>query len=671
MTQRKKTERERAKTGIRIGFKAKILGLSLPITIVMVVILIAIAYNVFRTDIIGASEDLLRTSAKDQAHQIESWLNQKLKEASTVKYDIEHSNAMTDDEELQQTLNSYYALDSDFSGGFYVCDQNGAVIRAEQNTNSFSSPTSQIWFQEGITRVNPGFTQAAVNAEGTQMISVCGMLNDLDRVRVFSANLTLDSISIIVNSSVSMKKAQSLLIDKLSGTILVARDHDLISSNVNTADTPFLKRVAEKLAIEDYSLDTIDGEVSVMKEIGGTDLVLVSYISLSEITAEVDSLRTELIVVAAVCILILAVLSFISVHIAVNPLKHLTKRIREMSDGDFTIMVEPKGHDEIADIQRSVRGFIASMRQMIQEITEVSQKIKEQADNSSMVSESMLAASKAQADSMGALNNTVDQFSVSIMEVAQGATELSGVVSDTTADSDVVKEKIDGTVTISKKGRADMQRVDEAMDDIRASMDVLVKAINEVGRASKEITGIVGFIGEISDETSLLALNASIEAARAGEAGRGFAVVASQISKLADTTAGSVENISSLIKDVDRLVDAAVEQADVSVDNINESSERIRVAVRTFDDIYERILNVNEVIGKMVGEVQAVNGVATDVSAISEEQAASTEMIHDTSKQMVEQANALAKESAQVAEGAKILIQTSEELTKHMKRFQV
>ena len=55
----------------------------------------------------------------------------------------------------------------------------------------------------------------------------------------------------------------------------------------------------------------------------------------------------------------------------------------------------------------------------------------------------------------------------------------------------------------------------------------------------------------------------------------------------------------------------------------------------------------------MVEEVQVVNNVAMDVSAVSQEQAASTEVIHNTSETMVEQANNLATESEQVADYAK------------------
>lgn len=662
---------KKQKKRIRIGFKTKILGLSLPLTILMVVILILIAYTISRTNIISSSQRLLNTSAKDQSHQVESWLNQKLREISTVKYDIEHSDALTNNESMQQKLDNYYNLDSDFMKGIYLSDLNGTVIKATKDTETISSPTSQIWFTEGITRMNPGFTKAYINQAGVPIISASGMLNDTNNLRVLSADLTLDSINIIVNSSVSMPNAQSLLIDKTDGTILVARESSLVSTTLDSATDPFLLHVADNIARNDYNLCTLDNNCTVMREITGTNWVLVSYIALDYITASANSLRLNMILVALICLIILCVLSYFVIHIAVRPLKKLTGKIKAMSDGDFTISVEPKGNDEITDIQRSVSTFIISMQQMIREITDISDEIQSQADNSSMVAQDMLEASKAQADSMEALNNTVDQFSVSIMEIAENATELSGVVADTTRDSEEVKEKIDSTVSISKKGRSDMQRVSEAMGTIRTSIHTLVEAINKVGQASKEITGIIGFIGDISEETSLLSLNASIEAARAGEAGKGFAVVASEISKLADTTAGSVENISNLIQEVDSLIGAAVQQADVSVENINESSGRIQVAVNTFDDIYERIQSVEEVIGKMVGEVQVVNSVAMDVSAVSEEQAASTEMVHSTSEQMVEQANNLSMESEKVAEGAKVLTQTSENLTRHMNKFKV
>lgn len=664
------TEKKK-KGGLRLGFRGKLLSMILPFTILMVIVLIAIAYTVSRNNIMESSERLLTTSAKDQSHQIESWLNRKLDEMKTVKYDIENSGALTDAKLMQQKLNTYAGLDAAFDGGFYVSDLSGNVVKAADNKNTIASPTGQIWFQEGITRMNPNFTKAYTDDSGNQVISASGMLNDLENPRVISANLSLDSINIIVNSSVSMPNAESLLVDKTDGTILVARDAALISTSVDSSSDIFLQKVAEKIKAGDYSISTIDENVTVMREISGTSWILVSYIARTEITSAVDALRNTLIMIAVICLILLCVVTYVTVNIAVRPLKDLSVKVRAMADGDFSIHISPKGNDEIAEIQHSVRSFVHSMREMISDINTITANIQNQADNSNIVSADMQNSSEAQADSMGALNDTVDQFSVSINEIAESATNLSFVVSDTSADGDAVKKQIDTTVEMSKKGREDMQRVNEAMLEIRSSIEELVEAINRVGEASHEITGITELIGNISEETSLLSLNASIEAARAGEAGRGFAVVATEISKLAGTTADSADNIAKLIGEVDSFIAATVRQVDISVANINKSGERIDTAVSTFDRIYEEIISVERVINKVIDEIQVVNNEAMNVSAISEEQAASTALISDTSKNMVEQANNLAKQSEQVADGAKILTQTSEELTRQMNKFRV
>ncbi len=659
------------KGGLRVGFRGKLLGLTLPFTIVMIIVLITIAYIVSKNNIMESSERLLTTSAKDQGHQIESWMNRKLDEMKTVKFDLENSGALTDAGVMQQKLDSYAGLDGAFTGGFYVSDLNGNVVKATTSELTISSPTDQIWFKEGLTRMNPNYTQTYEDGSGNQVISASGLLNDLTNPRVISGNLSLDTINIIVNSSVSMPKAESLLVDKSDGTILVSRDAALVSTSVNGSSDKFLGKVSDKISEGDYALASLGNNITVMREISGTNWVLVSYIAKSEITSSVDKLRLTLIIIAAVCLVILSIVTIFTVNIAVSPLKDLTKKIHSMSEGDFSIEINPRGSDEISDIQRSMKTFVLQMREMISNINLITENIQRQADNSSTVSADMQSSSETQADSMSALNDTVDQFSISINEIAQSAMNLSDVVADTSTEGDAVKLQIDATVEKSKKGRSDMQRVNEAMTEIRSSIEELVKAIDRVGEASREITGITTLIGNISEETSLLSLNASIEAARAGEAGRGFAVVATEINKLAENTSDSAEDIAKLVGEVDKLIEDAVRQAGVSVENINESGNRINVAVSTFDEIYDGILEVDNVINKVIDGIQTVNNVAMNVSAISEEQAASTTLISDTSEGMVEQANNLAKESEQVADGAKILTETSDELTSQMNKFKL
>ena len=656
----KKPKQHPKQKGFRMGLRAKILGISLPITIIMVIAMIAIAYSVSEKDIMKSSQSLLRTSAKDQGNQIEAWLNRKLDEVKTVKYDLEHSGAVKDQKLLQKKLNDYYALDDSFVGGFYVTDTAGTVMKADDNTTQINNAKDQIWYQKGLTRMNPGYTPVFEDAENHMMISACGMLDDATNIRILSTNLSLDSVNIIVNSSVSMQGAESLLVDKSTGDILASRESELIATSLKDTSNGFLKNVADKINKDDESVTTIRDKVVVTREIAGTDWVLVSYVPTSLITSEVDNLRTILIGVAIVGLLVFTLLNTIGVSLTVKPLRILSHKIKAMSNGDFTIQIEVKGTDEIAQIQQSVKIFTEYMREMICKINAVSDSIRNQADSSSVVSVSMQDASNAQAASMAALSETVEQISESINEIAESATDLSGVVSDVSRDSEQVKSQIDSTVGIARKGRSDMELVGTAMD-----------AIRKVGEASKEITGITSLIANISEETSLLSLNASIEAARAGEAGKGFSVVATEISKLAQNTASSVEEISQLISQVDGLVDDAVNQANVSVQNIGESGGRIRVAQETFEQIYTCIEDMKNGINNMITQIAAVNNVAMDVSAISEEQAASTTVISETSDAMVDQANNLAGQSEQVADSSKVLTNTSEQLAEQMGRFQI
>ncbi|MCS6287536.1 MAG: hypothetical protein H8K10_00985 [Nitrospira sp.] len=82
--------------------------------------------------------------------------------------------------------------------------------------------------------------------------------------------------------------------------------------------------------------------------------------------------------------------------------------------------------------------------------------------------------------------------------------------------------------------------------------------MDEVERSTKAITGMIGEIEFIADQTRLLALNAAIEAARAGEHGRGFAVVADEVTKLANRSGQAASSINSLVMAVQKSTASAM-----------------------------------------------------------------------------------------------------------------
>ena len=655
----------------RKKIKNKLIFLLLPVVIVTILVLVGIATVLSRNSMTEMATAQLDSSISNQADNIEAWLDENLENFSTVKQVIEKTQP--DEEGLQRILDSFYGFNKYCTEGPYVATADGRFYAASASGLRVTNPTGETFFKQGITSVNMNYGTAYTNDEGTSVISASGILNDgSGELKVIAADLSLDQISIIVNSGVKMDSAASFLIDASDNTILAHRDPERISTTLTTSDSDkLMAAIAEKLETRDYDTVALNGYEVAFREIQGTDWVLVSYIADSVILKDVMKLTNLLIIVGIIAVIVIVIMINLLVSKVIAPLGHITKNITDMSAGDFTIEVKQESDDEIGLMGSKVSEFVESMRTMLSTINEESEKLKEQSDNSDRVSKDMFEASRSQADAMQNLNSTVDQLAVAVNEIAENATTLAMVVSDTRENSNQANASMKETVEISKKGRDDMEQLSVAMQGIKNSNDELVNKINDVGRASEEITKIVGLIAEIADETNLLSLNASIEAARAGEAGKGFAVVASEIGKLAQNSAASADNISRLINDVQKAINSVVEQAEASAENIDANSQLIDTAVDTFDQIYQNIEKSNELLDLMIQDVEKVDDVAGNVAAISEEQAASADEILETSHHMVEQANSITASSQDVADNSHELASTSDTLSAYVQQFKI
>ena len=654
-----------------ISTKAKLLGIIIPVVIAIILILVFTAYHVSSGIIESYSKNLLESSVNRQASKIEAWLEENLASMQMAKNMIEKLHP--DEAQLQTILDASCGYSENYPDGLFLADANGSFLKGTDSKKQEPNPKESMWYQEGMTRVNMAVGSAHQNPDGTNVVSASGLLNDgSDTVRVIAADMTLDRISVIVNSFIEMHDAEAFLVDKDSSVILASRDSDLISKTLGAdGQSAFYKDVEKKVSGKSYDFCTLDGNMTVFKEVNGTNWLLVSYVPTNVVLADLVGLRNLMIIFSIISILVLCVLIERVTHVVIRPVKEMTRVITSMASGDFTVSMKVKGNDEIAVMGRSVEHFIASMKEMIRQMGHVSDRLEKQAGSSKNVSGEMNSAANIQSQSMTELNATVDQLSVSVNEIAQNATQLAGVVADTKEDSDKVEDKMRTTVEVSEKGKADMESVGNALHNIEISIHNLEEAVDKVGTASGEIVDIIKLIGDIAEETNLLSLNASIEAARAGEAGRGFAVVASQIGVLAKNSADSVAHITSLINEINGLVDDAVKQAGSSASDIESSADLIHTAVDTFDQIFQNIQETSHLIEGVVEKINQVDQVATNVAAISEEQAASSDEILATSESMLQQAKSISKNSEQVEAEAGNLAESADQLADQVKQFQI
>ncbi|MSR92078.1 methyl-accepting chemotaxis protein [Inconstantimicrobium porci] len=653
------------------SIKVKILLATIPIVFIAVTALNTISYFMSSSIIEEESYNILDASAKSQTAQIESWLDDNLKIFSTVQKALGSTDYS--EKEIKKILNQYYQFNSNFSEGLYVADLNGKIITAEGSNRQDSNVKSSQWFKEGLTHINMRYGEPYKDSNNNSIISATGLLvNNGKPVGVVGADVKLDRISIIVNSLIDMDDAQSFLVDKDNGTVIASSVESLkINSKLNESSNKFYDNVLKKIDKNQYDSENIDENIVKLMDIKETNWTLVSYVPEKSIMSSVNSLKVYIVSVALIAIAIVSLVIYKSVGSAVKPVKDISNKIVKMAEGDFTVDIEVKGNDEISIMAESLQKFITSMRAMLNDIKDISVQQKEQAQASDNTSKTLFDASKHQSEAMKNLNIVVSDLAESTGEIAGTATNLAGIVSDTSDNGDKVKVKMNEVVNISEAGKKDMSYVSNAIDTIQSSIEQLQLTIDEVGKSTKEINSIVEIIGDIAEQTNLLALNASIEAARAGEAGKGFAVVATEIGNLANSSASSVNDIARIIENINKLVGNVINEVHKSVENVNQSTSLITNSVSTFDKIYLNINESNKLVNIMLEKVTNVGEAADNMASISEEQAASAEEISATAQEILEHSEKVTKGSKAVAKDADSLSETASTLEEQVGKFKL
>ncbi|MFO4662951.1 methyl-accepting chemotaxis protein [Vibrio cholerae] len=157
---------------------------------------------------------------------------------------------------------------------------------------------------------------------------------------------------------------------------------------------------------------------------------------------------------------------------------------------------------------------------------------------------SELASAGTRAKSIAELTDSQQQstamIATAMTEMASSANQVADSARDTAFNTDQADQQSQHTQKLIHNTVSNIQ-------GLATQLHTASTAVADLDQDVKNIAKVLDVIGDIAEQTNLLALNAAIEAARAGEQGRGFAVVADEVRNLAGRTQTSTKEIQQMI----------------------------------------------------------------------------------------------------------------------------
>lgn len=401
---------------------------------------------------------------------------------------------------------------------------------------------------------------------------------------------------------------------------------------------------------------------AIYKPLKNEDGSIVGMVFAAKPSHDVDSLIRAHAIAIAGSALVFAILAALVVFFTVNRVCVLLNRatgiLNQLSKGDLTITIDKRvvnRGDELGVMGRAMTNLIAELRGVVTDVKDSSEVLSNSSRDldqfSKDTSDTSVEITRAVDDmSQGAVSQAED-IENATLEVGSMGSAIEQIVSKVGSlyDSSVEIEKSkDEVVVIVKELAASGEQTSQAVERIDKQVKLTDESVTKIQEA-------VSLITSIAEETNLLSLNASIEAARAGEAGKGFAVVATQIQKLAEESNHSAASIADVINNLSMESKTTVDAMHDMHEIIEEQQQKLKETENNFAVLSQGIQQSLEAITEIRSDSEVcdmartkVIDIISNLSAVSEENAAATEETSASMQQLDSTMTILADKSAQL-----------------------
>jgi twitching motility protein PilJ len=293
---------------------------------------------------------------------------------------------------------------------------------------------------------------------------------------------------------------------------------------------------------------------------------------------------------------------------------------------------------------------VDSVNYMLDNFTSVLRRARDAASDVSVGANQILNASEIMATGATQQDHEITNTSSAVEELTVSMKQVSN---NAEASAEAARRALDA----AEQGNRSVRDTLEGMQRIRSSVQATAKKIKSLGDRSLEISEIINVINDITEQTNLLALNATIEAARAGEAGRGFAVVADEVRKLAEHSRTATKDIAALIK----AIQAETNEAVVVME---EGTREVEVGARLADQAGKALEAISVVVRQSAELVQ-------EISLASKQQVRGTEGVANAMQIISNITRQTSQGARQTARSTEQMVKMSEQLNEALSQFRV
>ncbi len=334
-------------------------------------------------------------------------------------------------------------------------------------------------------------------------------------------------------------------------------------------------------------IDDIDQQVTMQRELR---------------TKELEQNTWFAVMISVIGLIITSVLTSVVVSRVIKPLEHVANSLKDVAagGGDLTARLKVESQDEVGEVAAAFNEFMDKLHPLMTDIHRSASTVRN-------VSEELNDKTIEASDQMQNHCLETDKVVTAVTQMSMTAKE---VASNTNATADAL-EDANGKVTVAQR---EVEQAIEGITELVAEINITSDAISELSQQTDHITKVLDVIGEIAEQTNLLALNAAIEAARAGEQGRGFAVVADEVRSLASRTQNSTHEIGDMLKQLRSGVSRAVVTMSASQERGVKTAQESALIQQSLSGVHDSIGSIRDMGIQTASAAEEQSAVAEDIN---------------------------------------------------------